>query len=125
MKYPWLFPLAVLVMLVLNLSGVVISKFIALAEGVTLWNLLYLLIPLAAVYAARVLYWLIVARWYQLSYLYPFLGLNYGGAMLLGILLFQEEFQWKRLIAVSVIALGLVILNLSENKEEAPGESRP
>lgn len=107
----------VLTGVVLNISGVVIGKYITFNFN-HLGFLAVLLFFYATIQVARLAYWFYVGKKYQLSYIYPILSINYLFSFILGILLFNEIFLWHRLVGSLTIVTGVVIMSLSKNKRE-------
>ena len=103
--------------IVLNLAGIVIGKFIAMNLG---HHFLcgVLLIGLCGVYALRTVYWVVVGRRWQLSFLYPVLSVSYLASLLLGVLAFGEAFEWNRLAGAVVIVAGVVVISTSPHRHE-------
>ena len=106
-------------LLVLNLGGYVIIKLVA---GEPLQNHLLIQLGLIAllgvVYASMMLAWLWLGRRYQLSYIYPILGLNYVIAVFVGSLAFHEPFYWQSLAGTLVIMAGVVLISTSPHSAE-------
>jgi drug/metabolite transporter (DMT)-like permease len=77
-------------------------------------------LSLALVFAMflRVVYWVVIGKKYQLSFIYPLLGINYLLSFLLGIVLFNESFQISRLVGSIIILAGVIIVSYSDNKYE-------
>ncbi len=109
--------LVMAVAVVLNISGAIVAKYVAVNTGV-----LYIALPLAgllvAIYLARTVFWILVGRKYQLSYIYPVLSINYVFSFLLGMYLFHEQFEMARCIGAFIIVAGVLIVSLSEHKYE-------
>lgn len=109
--------LVALVAILLNISGAIVGKYIAMKLSI-----LYIALPLALllciIYVGRVVFWIFIGRIYQLSYVYPVLSINYLFSFMLGILLFEEEFQGKRLVGALVIVMGVLVVSLSKHKYE-------
>ena len=101
----------------LNISGAIVAKYVAVNIDV-----LYIAIPLAgilmAIYLSRTVFWILVGRTYQLSFIYPVLSVNYVFSFLLGMYLFQEQFEIGRCIGAFIIVAGVLIVSLSEHKYE-------
>jgi len=109
--------ICIVLAIILNLSGSFLGKLIALNEGVTT-KLIILLIILISTYGLRSLCWLIIGKYYQLSFVYPILAINYIFSFCLGIFYFGEEFQMNRLIGSIIIFSGVLIMLLSNNRHE-------
>ena len=61
--------------------------------------------------------WLIALSRYQLSYLYPFMALNYVGIILGSSLFLQEKIELKLYLATSLLCIGLFLMSKSQAKE--------
>jgi len=112
--------LLVAVALFLNIAGALLSKYIALNLHF-LGLVIVFLALLAVVYVLRVFFWTMAGRRWQLSFIYPVLSINYFLSFLLGILIFKEIFDIKRLVASLVIVVGVLIVSWSPNRRENPG----
>ena len=73
---------------------------------------------LVSTYGLRALIWLIVGRRYQLSFVYPLMGLNYILAMLVGVSVFRESFSMQRLIGALIICIGVLIVSQSRHRKD-------
>ena len=78
---------------------------------------------LIATYTLRALIWLLVGRRYQLSFVYPLMGLNYILSMVVGIAGFGERFSSQRLVGALVILLGVFIVSKSGHREDVYRDS--
>ena len=103
--------------LALNMGGALLAKYLAMNIGPTAaFVVLFLL--LCVVYVMQVVFWILVGKRWQLSYIYPFLSINYVFSFVLGIYLFSEPFLPRRLLGACIIACGVVVLSLSRHKQE-------
>ena len=109
----------VLTALLLNLSGAIISKFIAVTITTRLCLALALCPLLAATHLGRLFFWVTAGRRFQLSYIYPVLSINYFFSFILGILIFAETFEWSRLIGSFLIVAGVMCIMQSEHQFES------
>lgn len=109
---------AVTIALVLNLGGAIISKYLALNLHNFFWAGIWLML-LAAVYLARMKYWVWAGKLYQLSYLYPFMSLSYIISLGFGYLLFNESITVQKLLGSILIVAGVYTVSLSSNKTDA------
>lgn len=101
----------------LNISGAIVGKYIAM-KLTAFYIALPLFCFLTIIYVGRVFFWIFIGRIYQISYIYPVLSINYLFSFLLGILLFEERFQGKRLVGSLVIIMGVLVVSLSKHKYE-------
>jgi multidrug transporter EmrE-like cation transporter len=72
----------------------------------------YILLGLGS-YVVSVAIWLLVLARVEVSYAYPFLSVGYVVVTLTGYLLFQENLSWMRVVGISVIILGVILLSRS------------
>lgn len=101
----------------LNISGAIIAKYIAVNTA-TFYIALPLCVLLLAIYLGRTVFWILVGRKYQLSYIYPVLSINYVFSFLLGMYLFNEQFEVGRCLGAFIIVAGVLVVSLSEHKYE-------
>lgn len=112
-------PLLILFVLFLNMFGVVLGKYLAMNIGFNILSaFLFALVFLTQ--AMRVVFWIVVGRKYQLSYIYPVLSINYVFSFFLGMYLFHEHFEMGRCIGAFVIVAGVLVVSLSGHKYERP-----
>jgi len=111
------FLLAIIIGICLNVSGAVVSKFLALNLENLIWAVM-LAGMLGIVYVARIKYWVVVSRLFQLSYIYPLLSVTYLVSFVLGIYVFNESFDWSKLLGSAVIVAGVVVVSTSESKTD-------
>jgi multidrug transporter EmrE-like cation transporter len=64
-------------------------------------------------YVISVAIWLLVLARVEVSYAYPFLSVGYVVVTLMGYFIFQESLSWMRVIGISVIILGVILLSRS------------
>src|SRR3990172_13276200 len=72
----------------------------------------YILFGLGS-YVVSVTIWLLVLARVEVSYAYPFLSVGYVIVTLMGYFLFQESLSWMRVVGISVIILGVILLSRS------------
>ena len=63
------------------------------------------------------LLWLVAMTKFQISYIYPFLSLNYVIIFLGSGLILGEEIPLKRAIALTLVVLGLLVISKSPHLE--------
>lgn len=103
--------------IILNLLGAILGKYAANNIGLTpFFCFLFLLI--CTNYFLRTIFWVIIGKYYQLSYIYPVLSINYVFAFLVGMLLFKEAFAWNHLIGAITITLGVSFITQSKHRKE-------
>jgi len=64
-------------------------------------------------YVISVAIWLLVLARVEVSYAYPFLSVGYVVVTWMGYFLFQESLSWMRVIGISVIIFGVILLSRS------------
>lgn len=101
----------------INLLSVIAGKYIGLNLSFS-GILIFWLSVLAITYFLKFVFWLILHRKFRLSFIYPFLSLNYFISLFLGKILFQEPFTLKKIIGSTIIVLGVFILSMSSKKVE-------
>lgn len=81
--------------------------------------LLAIFAVMIAIAALQTVLWLVVGRWWQLSYVYPFMGINYVLAWIIGVVGFHEPFRWRGLIGSVIIFAGTLTISASRHRESA------
>jgi multidrug transporter EmrE-like cation transporter len=109
--------LVMLAAVLLNILGAIVAKYAALNIS-TLYVALPLSMVLLVIYLGRTVFWVLVGKKYQLSYIYPVLSINYFFSFLLGMYLFNEQFQLGRCLGAFIIVSGVLVISLSEHKFE-------
>ncbi len=117
----WKLISAITLMLVLNLAGAFQIKIMT-----RFWpdQLILLGIPalgVVAISVARVGMWLALGKRFQLSYIHPFLSLNYVLAVFLGMAAFDEPFTMGRLVGGLIIAVSVTVLSRSSHVRDGDG----
>jgi drug/metabolite transporter (DMT)-like permease len=69
-------------------------------------------------YGLKFILWIILHRKFQLSFIYPFLSLNYFLSLYLGKILFNEPITIKKIIGSVVIVAGVCVITTSRKKLE-------
>lgn len=111
------FGLLISALLILNLLGALLVKYIG-CGGWGVFALIALLGTLFFTYFLRIFVWMYVGRTMQLSFVYPFLGLNYIASFLIGLMLFHEDFSWMRLAGAICILFGVFILSRTPQQKD-------
>ena len=114
---------AIAAVLALNLAGSFLIKLMArLGPDPFRITLPFVLIggAVLVVAALRVFGWLLLGRYFQLSFIHPFLSLNYVIAVFLGMAAFDEPFAWNRLVGGVIITASVLMLTRSKHQRE-PG----
>jgi drug/metabolite transporter (DMT)-like permease len=109
--------IAATVGIILNISGAIITKYLTMNMD----NILLLIVLLFSLFIAlllRVIYWVIIGKKYQLSFIYPLLSINYFLSFILGMILFNELYKPNRLIGSIIIIIGVMFVSYSSNKYE-------
>lgn len=99
-------------LLFFNAAGGIIGKYIALSKG---WVVVVLVGLLFATFGARAMAWMWMGKHYQLSYIYPFMSINFILATVIGFWLFQEPVTFGKLIGSALIMSGTVVLSASKS----------
>ena len=113
--YPLELAFLACVAVALNLAGALLGKLIALSLA-SRWLSTVLFIALCFVYLLRTVYWVVVGRRWQLSFLYPVLSVSYFVSFLIGIVFLKEEFAWNRLVGAFVIVAGVLVISTSTHR---------
>ncbi len=101
----------------INLLSVIASKYIGInfkLSGIFIFWLAVLIIT----YGLKFLFWFILHRQFRLSFIYPFLSLNYFLSLFLGKILFQEPITLKKIVGSTIIVIGVFIISMSSKKLE-------
>jgi drug/metabolite transporter (DMT)-like permease len=107
-------------LLALNLGSYVLIKLVGQeSPAINIAVRFLLLAMLGCCYALMVLMWLWVGRRYQLSYVYPLVGLNYVIAVFVGVLIFAEPFSVQTLCGAMITTFGVALLSTSPHRMEA------
>ena len=72
----------------------------------------YILLGLGS-YGISVAIWLLVLARVEVSYAYPFLSVGYVVVTLMGYFMFQESLSWIRVVGISIIIVGVILLSRS------------
>jgi multidrug transporter EmrE-like cation transporter len=64
-------------------------------------------------YVISVTIWLLVLARVEVSYAYPFLSVGYVVVTLMGYFIFQESLPWMRVVGISIIIVGVILLSRS------------
>ena len=72
----------------------------------------YILLGLGS-YVISVVIWLLVLARAEVSYAYPFLSVGYVVVTLAGYFIFQESLPWTRVLGISIIIAGVLLLSQS------------
>lgn len=111
--------LCVVPLLVMNLGSYVLIKLIKPELVAALdWSQLALVAMLGIVYGSQTLFWLWVGKQYQLSYIYPFMGINYILSLIVGVFAFHEPFSWQATIGSGIIMAGVLLISSSPHRDE-------
>lgn len=69
----------------------------------------WVLSAVAATFVAG-LAWMLALTRFELSYAYPWMGLNYLLVLFLGVTLFGEQMTWERTVGTLLVVAGLILL---------------
>lgn len=101
----------------INLLSIVAGKYIGMNLGLSRIFILWLSVMIIT-YGLKFALWFILHRKFQLSFIYPFLSLNYFLSLFLGKILFQEPVTMKKIIGSAIIVAGVFIISMSGKKLE-------
>jgi len=106
-------------LLLLNIGSYILIKLIGLdsLQGRFLLQGV-LLVLLGVSYVSMTLMWLWLGKRYQLSYIYPLVGLNYVIAVFVGMWAFGEPFTWHAMGGALIITLGVVLISSTPHRHE-------
>jgi drug/metabolite transporter (DMT)-like permease len=107
--------------LLLNISGAVLGKFIAMALTTKIVLAAGLSALLALNHVCRVFLWVSAGRRFQLSYIYPVLSINYFFSFVIGLAVFNETFEWSRLWGSFIIVSGVACVMFTDHQRESSG----
>ena len=110
-------------LLLMNLGSYVLIKLVrsdSLEEA--LWIQLALVALLGVIYAAQMVLWLWVGKHYQLSFIYPLMGINYVLSLFVGMAAFGEAFSWQATLGSLIITVGVVLISTSPHRDELNAE---
>jgi drug/metabolite transporter (DMT)-like permease len=110
--------LVIILTISINLVSIIAGKYIGMNLGV-LRNLILWITVLAITYIAKLFFWFVLHRKFQLSFIYPFLSLSYFFSLVLGKVLFQEAITTQKIIGTIIIASGIFIIMMSGKKLES------
>ena len=97
-----------------------INQLNLIHETLEVWVLLGsapLLLAIGMIITGGVL-WLVAMSKFQVSYIYPFLSINYFIIFLGSNLILDEVIPVERIFALSLIVLGLIVISKSPNLEK-------
>jgi drug/metabolite transporter (DMT)-like permease len=101
----------------INLLSIIAGKYIG--RNLDLPKILiFWLIVMILTYGLKFILWIILHRKFQLSFIYPFLSLNYFLSLYLGKILFNEPITIKKIIGSVVIVAGVCVITTSRKKLE-------
>ncbi len=110
-----------ILIIILNISisllSIIAGKYIGINLNISSIFILWLSV-LILTYGLKFTFWLILHRKFQLSFIYPFLSLNYFFSLFLGKILFGEDITLMKIIGSAVIVSGVIIITMSSKKLE-------
>jgi drug/metabolite transporter (DMT)-like permease len=120
----YIFMLSVVFLLLLNLgSGILIKKSPEYYGNYLMLG--SLILSVSGIYFLRTLIWLFLGRHYQLSFVYPLLGINYVLSLFVGMAVFDEPFVWRRLAGTVIILCGVTLLSFSKHRKDVRNAEVP
>jgi drug/metabolite transporter (DMT)-like permease len=109
--------LLIIFLLALNLSAGVLIK-ISPSYYTNLPALAGLAVGLFGLYFVQTIIWLVIGKKYQLSYVYPFMSINYVLALVVGLFLFHEQTTISRTAGAFIIMLGSILIATSPHSQD-------
>ncbi len=115
--------LAILALLFLNLTAGILIKFSPSFywDKIVMYKLIFLLVM---VFGVQTLIWLFLGKYYQLSYVYPMLSINYVLSLWVGILVFDESFVFQRFAGGIIILIGVTLTTFTKHRSEKLVETK-
>lgn len=101
----------------ISLLSIIAGKYIGINLDLSGIFFLWLSV-LILTYGLKFTFWLILHRRFQLSFIYPFLSLNYFLSIFLGKVLFGEPVNLMKIIGSAIIVAGVIIITMSSKKLE-------
>ncbi|MDA3799807.1 MAG: hypothetical protein PF692_12085 [Kiritimatiellae bacterium] len=99
-------------LLFFNAAGGVVGKYIAFSNG----GLFAVLVGvLFATFGARAIVWMLLGKRHQLSYIYPFMSINFVLSTVIGLWLFHEPITVGKVVGSGLIMIGVMILSTSKS----------
>ena len=114
---------SVLFLLFLNLASWFLVKISPAFYGQYLM-LAGLIAVVTGSYLIQTIIWLWLGRYYQISYVYPMLSINYVLSLFVGMIVFHEPFVLQRFVGAVIILVGVVFISSSRHRHEIPPEGR-
>jgi len=108
----------IVITLSINLLSIIAGKYISMNldfPGVIIFWLCIMILT----YGLKFILWIILHRKFQLSFIYPFLSLNYFLSLYVGKILFNEPITLKKIIGSIVIVAGVCVITMSGKKLES------
>jgi len=101
----------------INLLSIVAGKYIGMNLELSVVFFLWLTVMILT-YGLKFTFWFILHRKFKLSFIYPFLSLNYFLSLFLGKVLFGEPVTLMKVIGSAVIVAGVFVITMSSKKLE-------
>ncbi len=108
---------AVSIACLFNLSGAILTKYLALAP---VFSITFYIIASCLLFTllARLIFWAQAGKKWQLSFIYPFLSVTYILAIPIGIILFSERPSFTKIIGGIIICTGVAVLSTTQHRNE-------
>ena len=101
----------------INLLSIIAGKYIGMNLDLSGFFIFWLSV-MVITYGLKFTLWFILHRRFRLSFIYPFLSLNYFLSVFLGKILFQEPVTINKIIGSAVIVAGVFMISMSGKKLE-------
>ncbi|MDD3628550.1 MAG: hypothetical protein RBR58_03690 [Candidatus Humimicrobiaceae bacterium] len=102
----------------INLLSIIAGKYIGMNLDFSKIFIFWLCVMILT-YGLKFILWIILHRKFQLSFIYPFLSLNYFLSLYVGKILFNEPITLKKIIGSIVIVAGVCVITMSGKKLES------
>lgn len=107
----------IILTITINLLSIIAGKYIGMNLELSAIFALWLSVMIIT-YGLKFAFWFILHRKFRLSFIYPFLSLNYFFSLFLGKILFAEPVTVNKIIGSAVIVAGVFIISMSGKKLE-------
>ena len=109
--------LIIILTIIINLLTIIASKYIGVNLDFSRIFIFWLSV-LIITYGLKFIFWFVLNRKFQLSFIYPILSLNYFFSLFLGKVLFQETITIRKIVGSIIIVFGVFIITMSSKKLE-------
>jgi drug/metabolite transporter (DMT)-like permease len=109
--------LIIILTISINLLSIIAGKYVGMNLEISAALALWLSVMFIT-YGLKFVFWFILHRKFKLSFIYPFLSLNYFLSLFLGEVLFGETVTLIKIIGSVVIVSGVLFISMSGKKME-------